>query len=1275
MRLKLWVWLALAPGCFGALQVGELRTEWLARPLAVETPAPRLGWKLASKENGQRQTAYRILVAASAAALAQNRGDLWDTGRVPSSETVQINYAGRPLASRQQCFWKVQVWDAQNQASAWSAPAEWGMGLLKAEDWKAEWISHPDGTPLHTSREKLHLPPARAYRGTFQAAKPVRRAVLYGTALGIFDPYVNGTRAAETMFAPGWSDYGQRAYYRAWDVTALVKAGRNQLGAIVADGWYAGYVGYGLLVGYGPARTGRSFYGKTPALRLQLELEFADGARQTVGTGADWQQAEAPSREADLLMGETYDARMEKGLWTKSEGWAAAARAGAAGRIPAMYSDRGGEREVNLGFQAPPRLQAYAGPDVRPVEEIRPVRVNETKPGVFVFDLGQNISGVARLKVKGPAGTRVQLRFAEMVYPDGRLMTENLRKARATDTYILSGAPEGETWTPRFTYHGFQHVEVSGYPGRPGVEAITGVVVHSDTPLTSRWEASDAMLSRLHRNVVWTQRGNFVEIPTDCPQRDERLGWTGDAQIYARAATLHADTAAFYTKWLTDLEEAQRPNGAFPDYAPYPMQHGPKGYAYGTAWMDAGVIVPYHVWQAYGDTRLLERHWPAMTRFLRFRQELSPDGRGRSEFNDWGDWLAIGSSTPIEYVDAVYFAYSARLMAEMAGALRKQVEAGQYEALFGKIRARFQQDYALPGGRLKVDNQTAYALALANGLLTGAEAAGAAERLAQLVRENGGRMTTGFLGTYPLLPVLSAHGQHEMAVGLLRSREFPSWGYEVENGATTIWERWNSYTKDKGFFEPAMNSFSHYAFGAVSEWMFRGVAGIDTDGPGYRKLMIRPGPGSLEWVKAEYESVRGRVAVAWKQSPGRFELDVTVPPNVTATVVLPASAPVAAQAGVRFRELKEGRAWLEVESGTYRIETVNEAPSLKQAYRNHFKMGVAVNPGHFNETDAAGVELVKQHFNSITPENVLKWGPVHPQPEEYNFGPADKYVEFGQRHGMFVVGHTLVWHSQTPKWVFEDGQGQPLTREALLARMRDHIRTVVGRYKGRIHGWDVVNEALNEDGTMRQSPWYRIIGEDYVAKAFEYAREADPEAELYYNDYSLENEPKRKGAVALVRRLQAAGLKVSGIGTQHHNRLNSPTAEQIEATIVAFQALGVKVHVTELDVDVLPRAQRRASADISERAELTPELNPYTQGLPAEVEEHLARRYEEIFRVFAKHRDAVARVTFWGVTDRVSWLNNFPVRGRTNYPLLFDRANRPKAAFEAVMKAAQGGEQ
>jgi alpha-L-rhamnosidase len=543
------------------------------------------------------------------------------------------------------------------------------------------------------------------------------------------------------------------------------------------------------------------------------------------------------------------------------------------------------------------------------------------------------------MKVKGPAGAMVRLRHGEMLHPDGRLMTENLRKARATDFYILRGDPAGETYIPRFTFHGFQYVELAGYPGTPDLDAITGLVMHSDTPMASDFECSDPVVNRLFKNIVWTQRANFLDLPTDCPQRDERFGWTGDAQIYVRAATCNADVAAFYSKWLRELMESQRPSGTFPGYAPFPFQHG---WDFGTAWCDAGVICPWTVFRAYGDTRILSRCWEPMTRFMEWRKATSKEFLGVPHGNDWGDWLSLGGKTPLEYIDTAYFAYATRLMAEMAQAFGNRPQLTEYQELFARIKEAFNKKYVKPDGSLQVDTQTAYALALWMDLLPEnlRQPAGVilARKISEGADEKNSGIATGFLGTRPLLPVLSAIGQNDLAVRLLQSRKFPSWGFEVENGATTIWERWNSFTKEKGFGgeqNAAMNSFSHYSFGAVCEWMFTTLAGIDTDGVGYKKILIRPTPPSpgsnpdqtpIDWVRAHYDSIHGRIAISWKRAADRFELEVSIPPNTAATVYLPISGErgitesekkLDQAVGVKLLRMEDGRAVLAVESGNY----------------------------------------------------------------------------------------------------------------------------------------------------------------------------------------------------------------------------------------------------------------------------------------------------------------------------------------------------------------------
>ena len=909
----------------------------------MDETGPRLSWQLetSSPARGQRQSAYQVLVSGSREALQADRGDLWDSGRVAQDRTTNVPYHGQALGSRMACFWKVRVWDGSGLPSNWSEAGTWSMGLIHPTDWQARWISHRDQAPLHKSRTELYLPPTRLYRREFRAEKPVRRAVLYASALGDVDLRLNGRRVSEERFAPGWSDYRKRVYYRGYDVTSLLTHGANALGAELAEGWYSGYVGYGLLVGYGPNRVGRYFYGKTPALLAQLEVEYADGTREVVGTGPEWKVTDkGPTREADILMGEAYDARKELPGWDRpgydASGWEPAILAAANGSTKATFSDAAGNREVELGFVKPEKMEAYPGVPVRAAGELTAQRITEPKPGTYIFDLGQNFSGVVRLKVKGPAGTQVRLRFGEMLHPDGRLMTENLRRARATDTYILRGDPQGETWSPRFTYHGFQFVEVTGYPGKPGLDAVTGVVLHSDTPRTSSFACSDPVMSRFYQNAVWTQLANFFEVPTDCPQRDERLGWMGDAQAYVRAATYHADVSAFYTKWLRDVEEAQLPDGAYPDYAPYPMFHGGRT-GYGTAWMDAGIICPYTIYRVYGDTRVIERHWASMRRFMAFRSERSRGFHGVKDGNGWGDWLSLGETTPIEYVDAVYYAYTARLMAEMASAVHDEEDAAGYGRLFGEIKNTFNSDYVHPDGTLKVETQSAYVLALWADLLPEALRKPAADHLAGMIRKNGDRMATGFLGTKPLLPVLTATGHHDLATRLFQSRQFPSWGYEVVNGANTVWERWNSYTKEGGIHEPSMNSFSHYAFGAVTEWMFQSLAGIDTDGPGYARIILRPGPAAgqspdvpaLDWVKAEYQSPHGPIRSEWRRAGHTFELTVSAPPNTTGTVYLPAAGrekitesgkPLGNAEGVRFLRMEGDRAVLQIGSGSYHFK-------------------------------------------------------------------------------------------------------------------------------------------------------------------------------------------------------------------------------------------------------------------------------------------------------------------------------------------------------------------
>jgi len=883
MRSLILSSLMLGGACASPLPPHDLKCESLSNPIALGTTTPRFSWKLDAGQpaaRALRQTAYEIQVDADPPANTP----LWNSGRVDSPRTSQIEYAGKPLKARDRAIWRVRFWNGNNEASPWSEPARFGIGLLDPLDWQAAWISTRDDGFFETSeniqnfkndpaRGKLRLTPAKHFRKEFDAAE-IKRATLHATALGVFHVEINGRRVSDERLAPGWSSYHRRIHSRAYDVTGLLENGRNAIGATLADGWYAGYVAYGLLTGQPglvPGVDGRNYYGVSPAVRLQLELELADGTRRVIATGPDWKCATGPYVEADILQGETYDARKEMPGWSK------------AGFDDAAWE----EAVVKTGTSA--KVEPHPGPPVRPIMEMPARTVTRRGEGTYVFDLGQNISGVVRLKVKGKAGDRVTLRHAEILHQDGRLSTENLRCARAVDSYILKGDPAGETWTPEFTYHGFQYVELSGCRQEPGLDAVTGIVLHSDTPFHGSFECSDPMLNRLYQNMVWTQRANFIEMPTDCPQRDERMGWTGDAQVYVRAATFNADIAAFYTKWLRDLNDDQWDYGAYPPYAPRPFSRPNEHHAAG--WMDAGIICPWTIWQVYGDTRVIREHWRNMTDFMEWRKLRDPELDGASDDCGFGDWLSLGEvKTPIPFIDLAYHAHDAMLMAEMAQAIGLSAEAKAWSEHAEKAAASFRRIYQKPDGALAIDNQTAHAMALFLGLLTEETRPAAAKRLADLVRTNHNLMTTGFLGTRPLLPALSANGHHDLSGVLIRQREFPSWGYEVENGATTIWERWNSYEKGKGVHSPEMNSFSHYAFGAVCEWMMSELAGIDRAAPGFDRVRIAPRPtGGITRASASMETPHGKLACSWRVENGVFLADVTVPPNTTAEARFPVS--------------------------------------------------------------------------------------------------------------------------------------------------------------------------------------------------------------------------------------------------------------------------------------------------------------------------------------------------------------------------------------------------
>ncbi|HJQ24277.1 MAG TPA: glycoside hydrolase family 78 protein [Blastocatellia bacterium] len=892
------------------ITITALRCEYLVSPLAVEAREPRLSWMLESHQRGVKQTAYHILVASSARLLAANRGDLWDTGKVTSNQTIQIAYQGKPLASRQQCFWKVRIWDQTDKPTAWSQPARWMMGLMERGDWSAQWIGD-------------HLPSvenvaATMLRREFELTARPTRAIVYASALGVYELHINGQRVGDQLLAPEFTDYHTRTQYQAYDVTPLLRTGANVIGALLGDGWYAGSIGLAQQL----VKKSRNIYGDHPRLLAQLEIDLSDGRKARIETDDRWRTSrEGPIRSSDILNGEAYDARREMPGWDKAgfddHGWSAAEIAPHAGT----------------------ELVAQPNEPIRVTREIKPIAVNEPKPGVYVFDMGQNMVGWCRLQTSGAAGTTVQLRHAEMLSPDGTIYTDNLRGAQQTDRFTLRGVGN-EAYEPHFTYHGFRYVEVTGLANKPPLEAITGRVFHSAMAETSGFETSDPLLNKLWQNILWTQRGNMQSIPTDCPQRDERLGWMGDIQIFVGTGIFNMDMAAFFTKWMRDVRDAQATDGRFADFSPHPFEKD-KRFTGVAGWGDAGIVVPWRLWQHYGDKRQLVENFDSARRWVEFIRSNNPDLLWKNKRgNDYGDWLNSdtlvyegfprqGGQVPKEVFATMMFAYATDLLSRMATVIGKADEANKYRALFNDIRAAFNKAYVSPDGHIRGDTQAGYALALHFDLLPETLRPAALRYMLDGIRRYNGHMSTGFHSTYRMMLELTRAGQNEVAYSLINQRSFPSWEYSIDNGATTIWERWDGYVKGRGFQDKGMNSFNHYAIGAVGEWMARVILGINNDDerPAYEHFTLRPYPGGgLTWARGHYDSIRGRIESSWRVTAGGLQYDVTIPTNTTATVYVPAKdaaavtesgKPASAAPGVRFLRMEDGAAAFLVDSGKY----------------------------------------------------------------------------------------------------------------------------------------------------------------------------------------------------------------------------------------------------------------------------------------------------------------------------------------------------------------------
>lgn len=858
-----------------------LQTEQRAEPLGLGERQPRLSWKLRSDRPGAAQSAYRIIATAGGETV-------WDTGRRESADTILIPWEGEGLRSATRYRWRVEVWDEHGTATA--AETWFETGLLDRADWTAVWIGRdPVALPPvdpPTDDDLVSPGPQEAalhLRHEFSVPEQPIRARLYATARGVYEPELNGDRVGDHELAPGWTEYHHRIQYQTYDVTGQVRAGRNTVAATVADGWWSGYVGFD------PRRPARH-YGDAPGFLAQLVCDFADGSRQIIATGDGWTEHDGPVRSADLMMGQFTDGRRELS----------------------------GPRAVAV-------QSTETGPLVAEPDE--PIRVTAELPAVTVdggiADFGQNLVGRVRLTIRNAtAGQRITLRHAEVLNTDGSLYLDNLRRAAATDTYICAGG-EIEVFEPRFTFHGFRYAEVTGYTPQPA--DLTAQVLHSDTPWTGRFESSDPTVNRLHANIGWGQRGNFVAVPTDCPQRDERLGWLADAQVFAPTATRNADVSAFFARWMRDVVDGQNDDGAFRDVAPiiaFEREGAP-------AWGDGGVIIPWLLWRTYGDRRVLERSFDAMARWVDHIHRHNPDLLWEHRTgNSYGDWLQVDAETPRDVLATAYFAHSTRIVADAADVLGRPSQ--RFRQLHTRIRDAFVDAFVTDDGSVKGGTQTAYLLALAFELLPPDLVPPAVDRLAADIESRGNRLTTGFVGVSLLCPVLAEHGRADLAYALLHQDEYPSWGYSIRHGATTVWERWDGWTEHGGFQSAAMNSFNHYSLGSVGDFLYGRVAGIDQT-PGsvaWSALLLRPTPdptGRLTWARAEQETARGLVACGWSINDDRLTVTATVPPGSTAILLIPTSDPGSVHAagtpGVLRAEPSAAGITLRLASGRYTFTT------------------------------------------------------------------------------------------------------------------------------------------------------------------------------------------------------------------------------------------------------------------------------------------------------------------------------------------------------------------
>ena len=844
------------------MRVTRLRCDYMIDPVGFDFSRPTLGWVMEDDDArfNRRQSAYRLQVAHDEAFDYL----LYDSQKTLSNQNVGLRLEA-PLAGMTRYFWRVMIWDEANTPSTWSRTAFFETARCDAP-WTAQWIA-PD-----LGNNDIHP----MLRKGFALAGEVRSARIYACGVGLYELFLNGRRVGDERMTPGYTAYDKWLPYQTYDVTDMVRSGDNALGAYLGRGWYRGRLGWN------GVRSLYDVYGDAFALLCELVIEYRDGTREIIGTDGSWKAAESPLLLTDIYDGETYDARREVPGWN----------------LPG-YDDAAwhGVKPCGIGTD---RVLARKSPPVRIMQERKPQAIFYAPNGDLLVDFGQNMTGWVQLKVRAPRGTELTFTHAEALDKDGNFYNANMRTAQVTQRYITRGEGE-ETYAPHFTFFGFRYIKITGWPGMPTYDQLTAQVVHTDMEQTGRFSCSHADVNRLFENTVWGQRSNFLDVPTDCPQRDERMGWTGDAQVFAATASMHMQTDAFYRKYLYDLACEQADVGYVPVVVPNVLRFSSDWGAPTAGWGDAATIIPWVLYVQYGDVAALEQQYPSMKAWVEYITSCDTEKRDLYYGpNHIGDWLAqdtgnpdkcIGA-TPTDFIASAYYAYSATLVSKAAAVLGKHDDAQGYAALAERIKKALEREYITPSGRIVSETQTAQAVALFMDLPEPRFRGRAADMLHEKVRSNDYLLTTGFIGTPYLCLALSQNGYNDTAYRLLLSNAFPSWLYTVGKGATTMWERWNSIKPDGSMGAVEMNSFNHYAYGAIAEWMYRVVAGINADEsqPGYRHAILRPQPNAqLAHAEAELMTVSGRYASSWRLEGTRLCLTITIPCNAGATIVLPSA--------------------------------------------------------------------------------------------------------------------------------------------------------------------------------------------------------------------------------------------------------------------------------------------------------------------------------------------------------------------------------------------------